>query len=332
MQKIGLIGCRYMGSVHASCYKEIEGDRIVAVADTDMEKAEEIAKVHGAEIYTSGMDLIENADVDVIDICLPTYLHTSHAVAAMKKGRNVFIEKPVCMTKEDGDLLLKVQKETGAKVQVGQVVRSWDEYAWLKETADKKIYGEIQSAVFKRISAVPRWSSKNWLHDAGKSGSVALDFHIHDVDYMRYLMGEPDGFTTRALRNEHGIMEEIFTSFTYGNAVVTVEGGWDYPADFPFEMEFRVKFEKAAVVFNSQGLAVYPNEGGQINPKIKRLFESESNIGGNLSSFGGFYNELKSFVDNLNAGKEITVAPLDEGVKSVRLILDIVESAGGLYN
>ena len=118
MLRIGLIGCGFMGGMHSACYKVIENAQVVAVADVRREKAEEIAKVHGAQIFASGDELIKNADVDIVDICLPTYLHTEHAVKAMKAGRNVFIEKPVCMTKEEGALLLQTEKETGQRCRL----------------------------------------------------------------------------------------------------------------------------------------------------------------------------------------------------------------------
>jgi len=329
MLKVGLVGCGYMGGMHSACYKQIPGAKIVAVADVRPEKAEEMAKVHGAEIYATGAELIENADVDIVDICLPTYLHTEHAVQAMKKGRNVFVEKPVCLTKEEGALLLQTEKETGVKVQVGQVIRMWDEYVWLKEITDKKEYGEVQSAVFKRVSPLPTWAWDNWLHDAKRSGSMALDLHIHDVDYMRYLLGEPDDFTSRAVRNDAGVIEQIFTTFTYGKAAVLVEGCWDYPTDFPFAMEFRVKFEKATAVLDGNGLTVYLKDGGLVKPELATAFEGDNDIGGNVSSLGGYFNELKYFIDKLSANETPSVAPLSEAVKSVELILDEMNSVGG---
>ncbi|MBR2860852.1 MAG: Gfo/Idh/MocA family oxidoreductase [Clostridia bacterium] len=329
MLKVGLIGCGFMGGMHSACYKAIDGVEVVAVADVRLEKAQEIARVHNAEIYATGMELIENANVDIIDICLPTYLHTEHAVAAMKKVKNVFIEKPVCLNEAEGELLLKTQKETGANVQIGQVIRFWDEYVWLKEVFDKKEYGEVLSAAFCRLSSRPTWAWDNWLHTADKSGSMALDLHVHDVDFMRYMLGEPDGLTSTAVRNADGVIEQIFTTYTYGGKAVSVEGCWDYPADFPFTAGFRVKFEKATVVLDAGGLAVYFVDGGSFKPEIKPAFEADNDIGGNLSSLGGYYNELKYFVDNIAEGKALEVAPLCEGVKSVNLILKEIAFVGG---
>lgn len=329
MLKVGLIGCGFMGGMHAACFNAIENAQIVAVADVRCEKAEKIAKGKDIRIFSTGMELIENADVDVIDICLPTYLHTEHAVAAMKKVKNVFIEKPVCMSTEEGELLLKTEKETGAKVQVGQVIRLWDEYVWLKTQADKKVFGEIKSASFRRLSPKPDWSWDDWLHDVERSGSMALDLHIHDIDFMRYLMGEPESFISKEARNSDGAIEHIFTTFTYPNSTVTVEGCWSYPADFPFTADFIVEFEKATIVNNANGLYVYSIDGGCEKIEPASSFESDNKTDGNISSLGGYYNELKYFVDKVSAGEVPTVAPLSEGIKSVELVLSEISSVGG---
>jgi len=144
MLKIGLIGCGFMGSTHSACYKELSKyAEIVAVADIRAEKAEEIAKIHNCKIYSTGEELINNANVDVVDICLPTHLHAKHAIQAMEKGFDVFVEKPVCFKMDEANLMLETQKKTGRQVMVGQVIRSWDEYKLLKSIIDSNKYGKI---------------------------------------------------------------------------------------------------------------------------------------------------------------------------------------------
>lgn len=333
MLKVGLIGAGFMGGMHAACYQGLsENVKVVAVADLVDEKAEAMAKKFGAKIFTNGMELIDNAEVDIIDICLPTYLHTTHAIKAMEKGRAVFIEKPVCLNLDEAKLLLDTQEKTGAKVMVGQCIRMWDEYAWLKKTIESKIYGKVISGVFKRLSPKPTWAWENWLHKPECSGSVALDLHIHDTDYIRYIMGEPQSLFSEVARDKEGVIQQIFTTYTYEDAVITAEGVWDYPPAFPFCMEYRIKFEKATVVFNSGSnppLVVYPVEGGQIVPELEKDFVESNEIGGNISSLGGYYNELKYFVERLQNGQPLEVAPLLEGIKSVELVLKEIDFVGG---
>ena len=244
MIRVGLIGCGIMGGMRAACYAELAelGVKVTEIAEARQEILAQMKEQTDAQTYESGMALIEQADVDVVDICLPTYLHTAHACAAMEKGRDVFCEKPVCLTEEDMQALLETKKRTGRKVMVGQVIRLWDEYAWLKKTVDAGTYGRVLSGVFQRVSSRPGWASCNWLHTPAQSGGVAVDMHVHDVDFVRYLLGEPDRIQAGGYRDSDGLIEQIFAIYNYGRDVaVSVEAAWDYPASFPFSATFRVK-------------------------------------------------------------------------------------------
>lgn len=332
MIKVGLIGCGFMGGMHAACYEVLEnlGVKVTAVADVRAEYAKKLAR-EGVAIYATGMELIENADVDVVDICLPTHLHTAHAVAAMKAGKNVFVEKPICVNEDEMELLLATEKETGVKVQVGQVIRQWSEYVWLKQAVDSGVYGKVLHGQFRRLSAWPDWAWENWLHQVEKSGGVAVDMHVHDVDFVRYILGEPDTVKAQAYRDENGVIQQINALYGYGsNVSISVEAGWNYPAGFPFTADFRVKFEKATVVNAGGTLTVYPNEGGAIVPVLAEEFQGDNDIGGNVSSLGGYYNELKYFVEGLQGKNDLSVATVCEAIASVKLVKKEIEAAGGL--
>ena len=190
--KVGVIGCGGMGTTHYLSLKVLSSQmdvEVVALADCREEFLQKAAaEFPEARTYTYGMELIERETLDAVHICLPSYLHTEHAVAAMKKGMNVLVEKPVCLTREEGELLLETQKETGVKVMVGQVVRAFDEYRYLKEVYDNKTLGKLKSIVMQRVSGNVRWGFEGWFHDEKKSGSVVLDLHIHDLDFLRYML------------------------------------------------------------------------------------------------------------------------------------------------
>lgn len=331
MIKVGLIGCGFMGGMHSACYAALAnlGVKVTAVADVRRDYAENLA--NGAEIYATGMELIEKADVDVVDVCLPTHLHAAHAVAAMKAGKNVFVEKPIAFKDEDMELILATEKETGAKVQVGQVIRQWTEYVWLKKAVDAGTFGKIQHAMFRRMSSRPEWAWEGWLHQVDKSGGVAVDMHVHDVDFVRYIMGEPDVVKAHAHRDAEGVIQQINAVYGYGNNVsVAVESGWDYPADFPFTADFRVKFDKATVIGGGGVVNVYPVGGAAYQAELEEEFQGDNDIGGNISSLGGYYNELKYFVEGLQGKNDLSVATVSEAIKSVQLVKREVEAAGGL--
>lgn len=333
MIKVGLIGTGFMGGTHAACYEALLGGgdfKVTAIADLDTEKARGYAGKFGADVYSTGMELIEKADVTMVDICLPTYLHTEHALKAMEKGFDVFIEKPVCLSEAEAAKLIEMKRKTGVKVAVGHCIRFWDEYVYLKKLVDEKVYGKLIHGVFKRISPRPTWGWEQWLLDEKKSGLAALDLHIHDVDYVRYLMGVPIDIKSEIPCVNQG-REHIYTLYRYKDAVVSIEGGWDYPSGFPFEMEYRVRFEKATVTYSSArnpSLLVYGEDGAVHEPAIEKAFTSRSEgLGGNISTLGGYYNEIRYFIDCLKQGVEPEIAPLEEGIESFRLAVREIETA-----
>ncbi len=333
MIKIGLIGAGFMGGTHAACYEALLAKvdfKVTAIADPDSDRVEKLARKFGAKVYATGKELIENGDVNTVDICLPTFLHTEHALLAMKKGYNVLIEKPVCLHEEEACRLLEMKQKTGARVAVGHCIRFWPEYVYLKKLIENKTYGRLISGVFKRISPRPLWGWEQWLLDSKRSGSAALDMHIHDVDYVRYILGVPADIKAEVSAMD-GNNEHIFSLYKYEDAVVSIEGGWDYPMGMPFEMEYRVRFDRATVVFNSgrtPSLMLYNEDGTVTQPVPEQEFNSESEgLGGNLSSLGGYFNEIKYFLECLKSGDEIKIAPLEEGIESFRLIMKEIKAA-----
>ena len=323
MIRIGLIGCGFMGSMHANCYKNIEGVELVAVADIRREKAQELAG--DAKIYADGMELIKNAEVDAIDICLPTYLHAEYALAAMEKVKYLFVEKPVALTNAEADALCQKAAKTGCRVQVGQVIRFWDEYVRLAEIVDSGIYGKVISANFRRISPRPLWGWENWLLDVKRSGGAAQDLHVHDTDFVLSLFGEPKEFFS--IKNKIGEENSyIQTVMHYEDFVVGVEGTWDLPASHPFEASFRVVFEKATVENAGGQFLCYDAEGAHTIEIAKKEL-SGGYRGGNISDLGGYYNELLYFTEAIKNGKPIEKATLADASASLAFVLEEIARA-----
>ncbi|MBR5504694.1 MAG: Gfo/Idh/MocA family oxidoreductase [Clostridia bacterium] len=326
MLKIGIIGCGFMGTMHANCYKNIADVEIVALADLRKECAEKLAEGTNAVIYGDGKELIANADVDVIDICLPTYLHSEYAINAMEKVGYLFVEKPIALTNEQASQMMKKAEETGCNVQIGQVIRFWDEYVKLKEIIDGGAYGKIVNANFRRISPVPTWGWNDWLLKSELSGGAAQDLHIHDMDYVLSLFGIPNKITS--IKNIIGEKNSYINSLlSYDDFVVGVEGTWGLPETYPFDATFRVVFEKATVENAGGKLMLYTENTAQ---EIK--IEKAENLGGgfeggNISDLGGYYNELVYFTNCAKEKLSINKATLKDGAESLNYVLEEIKNA-----
>ncbi len=326
MLKVGLIGCGFMGTMHANCYKNIKDVEIVALADIRRETAEKLAKGTNATIYGDGYELINNADVDIIDICLPTYLHTEYAMAAMDKVKYVFVEKPVALTEEQGAQMLKKAEETEAYVQIGQVIRFWDEYVKLAEIVASGKMGKIVNANFRRISPIPTWGWNDWLLKNELSGGAAQDLHIHDMDYVLSLFGKPNNI--KSVKNIIGEKASYINSLlTYDDFVISVEGTWGLPGTHPFEATFRVVFEKGVVENAGGKLMLYTDDIAEEIKIEKAEGLGEGFEGGNISDLGGYYNELIYFTNCAKNGAKVEKATLADGVKSLNFVLEEIKNA-----
>lgn len=122
--RIGAIGMRYQGSVIAE--KALEYGDIVAICDVDREIAEKAKQQFGgkADLYEDYRKLLERTDIDVVTIGTPDHWHTAMVIAACRAGKDVYCEKPLTLTIDEGKRLCQVVKETGAVVQVGSWQRS----------------------------------------------------------------------------------------------------------------------------------------------------------------------------------------------------------------
>ena len=326
MLKVGLIGCGFMGTMHANCYKKIDGVEIVALADIRTECAETLAIGTKAKIYSDGKDLINDAEVDIIDICLPTYMHSEYALLAMDKVKYVFVEKPVALTEEQGKQMLLKARETDANVQIGQVIRFWDEYVELEKIVKSGIYGRVVNANFRRISPVPTWGWQDWLLKNELSGGAAQDLHIHDMDYVLSLFGIPNDIKT--IKNSLGEKDSYINSIVkYDDFVVSVEGTWGLPGTHPFEATFRVVFEKAVLENAGGKFMLYTDDEAKEIVIEKPQDIGEGFEGGNISDLGGYYNELVYFTDCAKKGRKIEKATAEHGVASLRLVLNEIKNA-----
>src|SRR5690606_1314254 len=144
--------------------------KVVAVADLLPERRNGKARASGniagqsqggfdyasARQYVEGMELIKDPNVHAVDICLPTPLHKAHILAALAAGKHVLVEKPLCRTASDAKGVADAaDRATGQIVMCAMCMRFWPQWVWLKNAIDKKTYGKVLSAAFRRVASHP---------------------------------------------------------------------------------------------------------------------------------------------------------------------------------
>lgn len=321
--KIGIIGCGFMGRMHGTVYSLLERAELVACVDINRETAKKYSADFSVNSYTSLEEMLTHEEIDAIDICVPTYLHKDFTIKSAQAGKDIVCEKPMALILEDAQEMISACAQNNVRLMIAHCIRFWPEYAYLKELVDSKKYGKLLYLNLTRYGEFPHWSSNNWLAEEAKSGGAALDMHIHDTDYALFVMGEPDEIHSYGIRDEKG-MSYICSDYKYNGAILHLEGGWNFPPKTPFKMTFRANFEDAAAIMEGSALTVYPKNGEPFSPEFAQM---KAEGGGNISDLGGYYHELKYFVDCVLDEEAFTVTTPESSMLSLRYALKEIQSA-----
>lgn len=288
MLKTALVGVGGISGAHIPCWQAMNDAELVAICDIRPEQMEKYGNIRK---YTDFDEMLEKEEIDILDICLPTYLHADFAEKAMNRGINVICEKPISLKKEDAGRLYSAAKKNNVKFMVAQVLRFWREYIYIKEIFDSKKYGELLSGSMSRIGLRPKWSWDGWMMDESRSGLVPFDLHIHDLDFMVYAFGTPE--KTTVFRSQRPEQDYINITYDFGRFFINSEAAW-YDSPYPFTAGFRFQFEKAVVALEQGKLTVYEQTG-----KIFELSEETGNDTGDidLPQSDAYANEIRYFTD-----------------------------------
>ena len=172
MIKIGVLGAGHLGKIHLKCIQASEFLELVGFYDPDLENAQKVAESFSTRAFETAEALM-NA-VDAVDIVTPTVLHFDLAQQAARKGKHIFIEKPLTHTVAEAEELIKITTENNVKVQVGHVERFNPAFLSLGDVRISPMFVEAHRlAMFN-----PR----------GTDVSVVLDLMIHDIDLILHLV------------------------------------------------------------------------------------------------------------------------------------------------
>ena len=155
MLKVGLGGVGGISSTHTKVWQNLSDCELVALCDIRPERMERYDNVRK---YTSFDDMLEKEELDIIDICLPTYLHADYAIKAMERKINVICEKPISLKYEDVDRVYSCADKNGVCFMIAHVLRFWPEFEFIKELYDNKKYGKLLSGSMSRLGTFPGWS------------------------------------------------------------------------------------------------------------------------------------------------------------------------------
>ncbi len=200
--RIGVLGAGGRGGLASNVLQEGSGAVITALCDIRPEAFESPAwkslkndkSIFRTDDYKK---VLARKDVDAVFVTVPDYLHEEFAVAALKAGKTVYLEKPMAITIEGCDRILRTAMETGSRLFVGHNMRHMDYIIRMKELIDSGIIGELQTVWCRHfISYGGDAYFKDWHSEAKNTTGLLLQKGAHDIDVIHWLSG---GYTKRVV-------------------------------------------------------------------------------------------------------------------------------------
>jgi predicted dehydrogenase len=331
--RVGIVGFGFMGKMHTRILASHPDVEVVAVCDENPNAFSKENLALAGNIATGSVDTIDfdrielyqdydafldDAGLDLVDICLPTFLHCRFTVKALEQGKHVICEKPIALNLDEAGQMIKAAEKGEKSLFMAHCIRYWPEYAWLKQALDEKRYGAVKAAFFKRISASPIGGA--WMRDQKAGGDVVLDMHIHDTDFICHLFGEPVDVQSRATSVLTPVPDVVSTHYIYDDIpVVHAIGSWGSPDGYEFEMSYTILCEKATIKYSScqtPTLKVYGIDGVVAVPEI--------------AEGDGYMHELYDFIDCIKKQRVCSVITPQQASLALSVVLKETQSAKGL--
>ena len=343
MLKHAIVGCGVISSVHAQCLGFVPGSKLVAVVDIVGKRARRLGEQFGVPWYTDRDRMLAECAPDVIHVCVPSGVHHEIAVWAARKGKHCFCEKPMDITLEAMDLIIRAFRKSGTRYGGCFMNRFSPAAQLLKKAVEEKRFGRITTATAQCI-----WWRSQPYYDSGEwrgtweldGGGCLMNQGVHYVDLLQWLVGSPvttiRAWTGLLAHKRIAVEDTAVAILKFENGALGVIHG--STASFPGP-------HGTVEIAGDRGNATYEGkitrwQFEKKRPADKRILATgglpaakkakAAGTGSDPAALGGFHvmftGAFKEFASAIRSGKPNQLGP-EEHRKAVDIILGIYESA-----
>lgn len=250
---VAIIGAGLMGSLHARTAIANPLVRLVGIFAADASQAGALASTHDIRVFNDLQHAINDDAVEAVIIATPTDTHAEIACMALEAGVHAFIEKPVTRTLDAAHEIQRAAQRHQRVAGVGHVARYFPEYRMLREQIRAGSIGDVAIATFGRRCQQPDWSPDAWHTSMQRSGGVAVDMLVHDIDLVRWYFGEPSHVYARVTGSDRydGLDYALATLTIPDGPICHLHGSWAEPEGF----------SQSAEICGTLGMLSYDSRG-----------------------------------------------------------------------
>lgn len=326
-----IIGCGVIAPSHANPINNARGAKLYAVCDVIKEKADSFAEKFGAEkVYYDYKEMLKDPEIDVVCVCTPSGLHGEMAMAAAESGKHVVCEKPMEITNEKNEAIIKTVRRCGVKMQCIFQRRTMTAAIAARKAIEEGKLGKIvlASAYLKYYRDQAYYNSAGWRGTWELDGGGALmNQGVHGIDLLNWMVGQrvvslfaKAGTLARNIEVEDTAVALLqFEGGGYG----VIEGATTvYPG---LETKFEIHGEYGTIIFTDSGI-----EKWQFLKEDVPMPEASEKLGGSSDakkiSWGGHLILIQDLIDAINEDREPMIPP-EEGKAAVEIIRAIYASS-----
>lgn len=227
--RFALAGFGAWGKFHAQSIAGNPDARLVAITAPSETSREEARRLYPeAHIFADSLEMIAQAEFDIIDIATPSHTHREIALAAMQRGKHVLLEKPMAITLDDCKAIVAGARDHGVHLAVGHELRLSSQWGRIREIIDAGTIGDPQYVLVELSRKPYRLGASGWRYDQSRVGSWVLEEPIHFFDLARwYLQSSGDPVELHAYANSRDsqrptLFDNFSAMFKYANGSYAV--------------------------------------------------------------------------------------------------------------
>ena len=319
-----MIGCGAIADFHLQGVLAKEECELYAVCDSATDdRLERRAKKYGApRMVKDYKELVDDPNVDIAIVATPDYSHKEIACAFLRAGKQVLLEKPMALVAEDCEEMRKVEKETGNRLMVGQVVRYNPNFKKAKQLVDSGAIGELVFVESEYAHDYMRSRGyDDWRVNPLREGVIGGGCHA--IDFLRWVAGNPTevfAYSTHKYLTDWPVNDTTIAVYKFPNEVIgKVFCSIGVKRDYT--MRTCLYGTEGTIIFESRGteMKLYQVDKRGVLYTIPRLLPCQPK-GHNMM------DEVSDFVDAILQGKPNPISSM-EGASTVAVCRATVESA-----
>lgn len=307
---IGIVGTGFIAEDHAKSLNLLRDVAGLSVFDTNAARAEAYAKKYNAALVPTLAKLI--AGCDLVWICTPPFAHKAAVLQACKAGKAIFCEKPLAHNAADAKVIRDAVRKAGVPFFMGHSGRYTQAFVKMKQLVDKGAIGEPLHIWSTRLGFVDPKTCPPWRLTDARSGGLAVELGIHEVDFVRWLGGDVKSFSavghSKILNPGKYIDQIVGVALLRSGITARLDLSWANPR---YLWQRGIDGTKASLMFDdsnfNQVLQLQPGKPAKIHtvkPDGWRDLKTDENV--------AFRDQAKDVINALTKGTPAPVT-LDDG-------------------